>query len=84
MVSPRENGREKGELLCRGGGEYKRCLADSDIFVGHSGGDGAVDCWFERGLEMWRLSLWRWSPGVALPARGEAQRERRCKPHLEL
>ena len=57
-----------------------------EILVGHSGGDGAVDCQFEWGLEMWRLSLWRWSPGAAFPARGErvGRQQMRWEPKSEL
>lgn len=62
----RENGREKVELLCRGGGWCKKmCLAVHEVLVGHSGGRGAVDqltlSWSQRfggqahggGLRVW-------------------------------
>lgn len=43
MVSPTENGREKGELFYRGGGWNKMCLDENEVPVGHSGGDRPVD-----------------------------------------
>lgn len=35
---------EKGEFVCRGGEEWcTMCLAENEVLMGHSGGDGAAN-----------------------------------------